>query len=350
MNILMVTPTLGFGGAERVISLLASDLRSRGHEVKILVLNGHATKADHFENTEFWFFKNVRKAIPQLFFYVNRSKHDVVFSSARNVNYYLAIARKLGLIKALVLRDNSVISMLNNFVSWKTRNFIKLFSFTYHWADAIVCQSQDMLNDVSTALQIHQSKLHLIHNPANGQWKPGALPKVKGQLVSVGRLSPEKGYKRLIHAMDKIRMYPWDLHIYGSGPESQSLKALTKSLSLEDRIFFKGTSERISEALQQSVAFLTASYVEGFPNSVLEACVCGLPIVAMECPGGTKEIVNHEVNGFLVDDEGDFGKYVLKALEREWSQMEIAAASAEKFGQKRIVDQYELLFKSLVDA
>jgi glycosyltransferase involved in cell wall biosynthesis len=350
MNILIVTPTLGFGGAERVISLLASDLVSRGHQVKILVLNGHAPRAYHFESTEFWYFSNVRKAIPELYAYLRRNQFDLVFSSARNVNYYLAVARKIGIIKVLVLRDNSVISELNNYVSWKTRTFIRLFSFTYRWADAIVCQSRDMLHDLLAAKNIHESRLHLIHNPANPQWKPSILPKIKGQLVSVGRLSAEKGYGRLILAMDKIRMHSWVLHIYGTGPEREILSKLIGSLKLEDRVILKGTSQRISEELQKSHVFLTASYVEGFPNSVLEASMCGLPVVAMDCPGGTKEIVNHGINGYLVEKEEDFGKFVLQAIEKEWPSNSIAGETAEKFNQNRIVDQYELLFKQLMHA
>jgi glycosyltransferase involved in cell wall biosynthesis len=348
MNILIVTPTLGFGGAERVISLLASDLLGRGHQVKILVLNGHAPKAYHFENTEFWKFSNVRKAIPKLYFFLGRNQYDLVFSSARNVNYYLAIARKLGFIKVLVVRDNSVISQLKNFVSWKTRTFIQCFSYTYRWADAIICQSRDMLHDLLLTNNIPESKLHLIHNPVNVEWKPGILPNIKGQLVSVGRLSAEKGYSRLIQAMYIIRIHPWFLHIYGTGPEYENLKELINTLHLEDRVILHGTSQRISEVLQKSHVFLTASYVEGFPNSVLEASICGLPVVAMDCPGGTKEIVNHGVNGYLVKKEEDFGKFVLQAMEKEWLTNMIAVETGEKFDQKRIVDQYELLFKQLI--
>lgn len=348
MNILIVTPTLGFGGAERVISLLASDLVGRGHHVKILVLNGHAPRAYHFENAEYWQFNNVRKAIPKLYVYLQRNQFDLVFSSARNVNYYLAAAKKLGIIKILVLRDNSVITVLNNFVSWKTKTFIRFFAFTYRWADAIVCQSRDMLQDLLAANNIPRYKLHLIHNPANAQWRPGSLPKIKGQLISVGRLSAEKGYSRLIQAMDKIREHAWVLHIYGTGPETENLKKLIITLRLEDRVILKGTSQRISDELQQSHVFLTASHVEGFPNSVLEASMCGLPVVAMDCSGGTKEIVKHGVNGYLVEREEDFGEFVLQAMEKEWLPNSIAAETAEKFDQKRIVDQYELLFKQLM--
>ena len=54
------------------------------------------------------------------------------------------------------------------------------------------------------------------------------------------------------------------------------------------------------------VNFIQGSYVEGFPNAVLESCSVGTPVVAINCPGGTKEIIEHATNGFLVVSDDDF--------------------------------------------
>jgi glycosyltransferase involved in cell wall biosynthesis len=88
--------------------------------------------------------------------------------------------------------------------------------------------------------------------------------------------------------------------------------------------------------------FLQGSYVEGFPNALLESCVVGTPVIAFNAPGGTKEIVENGINGFLVYDEGEF----IEKLKgnRVWSPKEIRESVYRKFNKDKILMQYEQLF------
>jgi len=84
--------------------------------------------------------------------------------------------------------------------------------------------------------------------------------------------------------------------------------------------------------------FLQGSYSEGFPNAALESCVMGTPVLAFNVPGGTKEIIENDVNGFLVNTEVEF----LDCLknERDWNRDNVINSVTKKFGRDTILKRY----------
>jgi len=61
--------------------------------------------------------------------------------------------------------------------------------------------------------------------------------------------------------------------------------------NLKNKVTFKKYTSKILEEVYKNDYFLQGSYVGGFPNSVLESCSIGVPIIAFNCPGGTKGII-----------------------------------------------------------
>jgi teichuronic acid biosynthesis glycosyltransferase TuaC len=151
-------------------------------------------------------------------------------------------------------------------------------------------------------------------------------------LVSVGHLSPRKGFHRVIASLPRVIESCPDLRlaiIGGRGAErdnSLDLHALVERLSLRDRVLFVGAKPSDSVALWLGAAdiFVLASDFEGCPNVILEAMACGRPIVATKV--GDVERMVPTFAGILVDDPEDIAALagcLLAALTRDWNNRRI---------------------------
>ena len=124
----------------------------------------------------------------------------------------------------------------------------------------------------------------------------------KKKVISVGRLSPVKGFSQLIRAFKTVvDLYPdWELHIFGEGPERESLLDEIQSLGLQNSVSLHGTTKQVQEELTQASIYACSSRFEGFGLSILEAMSCGLPIVSFDCPYGPRSLIDNGHSGFLV--------------------------------------------------
>ena len=104
-------------------------------------------------------------------------------------------------------------------------------------------------------------------------------------------------------------------------------------------------TDNVFDFISSSDLFLQGSYVEGFPNAVLESCMVGTPVLAFNVPGGTKEIIENGINGYLVENEEEYLKHLNKELNFE--PIEIRNSVEEKFSELKIISQYESLFDKL---
>jgi glycosyltransferase involved in cell wall biosynthesis len=92
----------------------------------------------------------------------------------------------------------------------------------------------------------------------------------------------------------------WQLVILGEGPERASLQRQVEELGLQGSVLMPGVVRDPEQWLQHAELFVLSSRFEGFPNALLEAMQCGLPVAAFDCPSGPGEIVRHEQTGLLV--------------------------------------------------
>ena len=185
-----------------------------------------------------------------------------------------------------------------------------------------------------------------------------SLPERGRLLVSVGHISPRKGFHRVIRSLPRvIERFP-DVRLAivgGRGAEEDNrveLEALVQRLGLSERVLFTGAEmpDRVALWLGAADAFVLASDFEGCPNVILEAMACGRPVVATKV--GDIERMVPTFAGLLVDDPEDdmtLGECMVTALSRGWDAQKIhdyvATKSWEDVAQ-RVAAQWRLAVES----
>lgn len=123
-------------------------------------------------------------------------------------------------------------------------------------------------------------------------------------LISVGRLSPEKGYPELIEVFAEISKDDpeWQLHIIGDGEERGKIEEAIQQYNLGSRVTLHGyqNKEYIEKMLRSSSIYVMTSYTEAFGIVLIEAQSLGLPCVAYDSARGALEIIENNVNGYLI--------------------------------------------------
>jgi glycosyltransferase involved in cell wall biosynthesis len=132
-----------------------------------------------------------------------------------------------------------------------------------------------------------------INNIANMGENPFADKGVGPHIVTAGRLYNQKGFDRLMRAFPallKLRSGA-QLWILGQGPRESEYKGLRVSLGLADCVHFVGFQKNPYKWFKHADLFVLSSRYEGLPNALLEAIACGCPVLAIDHPGGTREIL-----------------------------------------------------------
>lgn len=163
----------------------------------------------------------------------------------------------------------------------------------------------------------------------------GGENRAGGYLVSVGRLSPEKGHAVLIDAMrEVVAAHPEiRLLILGDGQERPDLEGRVRKLGLERYVLMPGFSRAVPYYLKRSRLLVNPSFSEGMPNAVLEARALCIPVVATDV-GGVSEIVSKELGGGLLVPPGDAGALaggINKMLDSPESEVDQAKERFEEF-------------------
>jgi len=156
------------------------------------------------------------------------------------------------------------------------------------------------------------------------------------KIITIGRMSPIKGYDILIQALANIKE-DFVLTIVGSGNKNykNTLKSLVIKYNLNDKINFIDNipNKKVPELLHKNDIFCMPSRSEGFPVAALEATACGLPVIASNV-GGLKDIIIDGFNGYLFKNEDieDLKNKIVFAREKEWDRKKIATHTKNNYG------------------
>jgi glycosyltransferase involved in cell wall biosynthesis len=174
-------------------------------------------------------------------------------------------------------------------------------------------------------------------------------------LIAMGRLAHEKGFDLLLSAFALVatKHRDWTLEILGEGPIRAYLLSCIQKHGLEERVLMSGFTRRPFDAMRRADLFALSSLDEGFPNVLLEAMACGLPVVSFDCPSGPRHIIRNGVDGLLVPPRDAHA--MAAALDRlmgdEVERKRLASRArevVERFGVAKVMTMWEELLVECV--
>lgn len=355
MNVTLVISQLGCGGAERVCTLLAQDLHARGFTCSVITLSTRHSdfyslppavdrlKLDFFNKTPHAAaaFAAFVKGNTKLRRALADTAADCVISFMDKVNIHCAVAaRRLNVPLIATVHIHPQYACLD----WRWRC---LRRFTYPLCDRIVCVSRG----IRSALPwLPEHKCPVIYNPIPSGPRPErpfrpppGLDTNRRWVLSVGRLTPQKGYDVLLKAFHRVhkRCADWNLVILGEGDCRDSLEALAARLGIADRIMLPGQTKDVLPYYSACDLFVLPSRFEGFGNVLVEAMSAGMPVISTDCPSGPAEIISHGENGWLVpvDDVGSLAAMLAATMEDPELRRRIggrALSVAERYALDRV--------------
>ncbi|SKB46503.1 glycosyltransferase [Maribacter arcticus] len=300
--------SLAGGGAERVVSYLLPFLKNKGFDVHLILMNetiSYDIPKDipiHFiENSwgnESGLLKLVKLPILAYKYAKLLKSLEITHSFAMltRSSYINILSRYFTSHKfKLIISERSHPSMQYGYGNLQSKINNWLIKRLYPKADKIICNSIGNGEDLINNYNIPKQKITVINNPINIE----AIEAVEKEqeifksntfnLVTIGRMDKGKNHELLIRAVEGFS----NIHLYilGDGVLRDFLEGLVIDKNLKDRVTFLGFDNNPFKYLKAADLFVFGSNHEGFPNVLLEAMCCGLPILSTNCKSGPDEIM-----------------------------------------------------------
>jgi len=353
-RVLFLLPSMRGGGSERVISIIVNHLdRSVFEPVLVLLQKEGIYLNDLPKDLKIVDLKvtKARYAIGKIVKTIQMLEPDIVMSTLGHINILLALLKPLLPKKTkYIARESSIVSINNQ----QTR-YPALFDFLYKRVfnnfHGIIAQSQFMKQDLVENYGVNAEKIRTIYNPLDiakieqlSQEECNCFNSSKFNILIVGRLSNEKNHKAIFHIM-KLLPKEYHLTVLGDGILKEELLELSQTLELQEQVSFIGFDKNPYKYMKQADVVVSMSFYEGFPNVLIEATACTTPIVAYNGKGGTAEIIENGVNGYLIPfgDEQAFCRTLEKMKEHNLEEQSIKERALQ-YEVSKIIQQYEKTF------
>ncbi|MBD5468211.1 MAG: glycosyltransferase family 4 protein [Lachnospiraceae bacterium] len=229
-----------------------------------------------------------------------------------------------------------------------------LMKLLYRRADGYVFQTREARDYFSFSTHIIKNSA-VIPNPLGKEFLDVPVRAFsEKEIVSVGRLEPQKAPLLLIHAFAGIHAeFPeYRLLFYGEGSLREEMQEEIKKAGLDEKIVLKGNTDRIRDDVGQASLFVLPSVYEGMPNALMEAMALGVPCVATDCPcGGPRSLIKPGENGILVPvgDEQELGRAMadlLRNLPKAALMGRRAQEITKELAPERIYQQWDGLIEA----
>ncbi len=320
-KVLFILPTLGAGGAERILVTLMNNLDRDAFHPEFLALNDDGPIKEWIaDDIPFHTFGNrsIKSSVFKLISFIRQHKPDVIFTTMVHSNALALLMKMFFPHIRVIVREAALPSVLISRYGVKGRLCILVYKLLYGRADLVVSNCSQMVDDFRDKIKINIENHQVLFNPVDTERVFASIPSVFENIenrentlcfVSVGRLSYEKGYDRLFKAlMDFKPATNWRLDIIGDGAYRETLDTLIAEYDLQDHVFLKGYESNPWKIAAGADCLLLPSRWEGMPNVVLEGFSCGIPAIATRESGGIMDIKKYVPDAHLkiVDTMDEF--------------------------------------------
>ncbi|WP_124642702.1 MULTISPECIES: glycosyltransferase [Amniculibacterium] len=352
ITIIFILPDLETGGAERIVVSLANHLPREIFIPKILLLRKEGGYLSFVkDDVEIIDLKTqrIRNGLLPILKEIRIRKPELVFSGFGEVNAYLSFFVKFFPKTKFIARETNVVSQ------HVTRKEIRFFYKFYNNYHKIICQSDDMKQDLLQNFHIQNSKTVKINNPVDFDFiekqsrdalAPQKFSSDFKNVVAIGNLSSRKGFDLLLNVFARLKNEKILLHILGDGRDKELLLNLKKELGLEN-VIFHGQQKNPYQFLKHADLFVLSSRYEGFPNVLLEAGACGTYSLANDCPGGIREIILPNINGEIeyIEQPEAFAEKIKSILQKKFNRETVKESIRSRFSKEIIFQSYFNLFQ-----
>ena len=324
---------LGYGGVEKAISSLSNILIDK-YDVEII---------------------SVYKLYDKPAFYIDdrvKIKYLLDTELSPNKNPIKILSEGLKSVKILKLKSSKMIDAIKNIDSgivistriehnkllskYGNKNLITIAQeHTYHnenekYIKDLVesCKNIDYFMPVSQMLTdfykkyFEGTKTNCVFIPHSLDYIPREVSALESKkIISIGRLSPEKGFDDLLDVFKIVnnQKKDWKLDIIGDGVLKNHLINKVKEYSLQNNVIIHGYKDKefINKQLSSSSIYVMASHEESFGLVLIEAQSFALPCIAFDSAKGACEIIDDKVNGYLIKDRSkkDMADKIIKLID-----------------------------------
>lgn len=306
---------LNFGGMERVV-FIAKELLQDEYDIRIVTL--YQSEADYDVKSEYYNIdvppsnKKIKTFIMRLLGTIKMRKElqpDIIFSFGMYLNYLNVLSHYFSLNKAC-----RVVGLRS--YDWLTDSFFS--KITDKW----IVQHADKVNSVSDLIAKDAEKIwgipykrnKVIYNPYNVEEiqkksreniDDFIFEKSCYYIITMGRLSDQKGYNHLVRAMNIVKNETENvkLLILGNGDKYTELSNMINNYRLNDSVILLGGKKNPLKYVKHANLYVLSSLAEGFPNALAEAMCVGTPVVAVNCKSGPAELLNEDISRSIVNND-----------------------------------------------
>ena len=340
-------------GTERAVSNLANILSGQNYRVTIFSIASQEGNCPFFLNSNviiqhldlpyiskslFFVFKHYFSILKKIKKEILKSNVELIVGTYTLINFLLTFlpenVKKLGC------------EHFNYEASGKIQNLLK--HFFYKKLNAVV-----LLTERDKKNYLFCKNTFVIPNSLSFQ--PIRQSDCQSKImVSLGRLTEQKGYDILIESISLIKdkLAGWKIVIYGDGEDRKELLKLIDTMGLSYIIEIHMPVSNVEEVYKNASIYLSSSRYEGLPMTLLEAQSCGLPCVVFDCPCGPAEIVEDGKTGFVVPlgNKEMFSQKILELVNNEELRKKFGKAAVEeacRFSTESVSKLWSNLLNSL---
>lgn len=333
-----------------MLTTLAGNLNRDRFHVHLAVLSGakaseHALIPKHIAVHELG-LPRIRYAAISLLRLIWKLRPRVVLAASGPTGVLaVSLAKLMPAATRVIVRQGTMPSSSAMRQKWWERD-------AFHWsqrhADQLICQSDAMARDVVCSSGVKSEKVRLLYNPVDSP--PPAMFEHQVEIgsphfLAVARLAPEKRMDLVIRAfaVAKHELKYATLTIVGDGSSRPALERLAASEVADGSVMVVGYQPDPTIWMRNSDLLVMASEYEGLPNVALEALAVGLPVVAVACPGGIREIAETTSRMILVHETTPeaLAHSMILAVTNTAPRELPGEAFWSRFGAAHVMKQYE---------